>query len=150
MNEGPHIRITQHAAERGKERLRLNEASLARAASRAASAGMPMAETHGYLRNWLEQKMRKNGKGSGTMIHAGAVFIIENRVLITVYPLPDEYRLQVQKWLAKNPAPARSSTSLKDPRSGVVTPETGRESQKRVLNAIKSPVLGDPRPGGAA
>lgn len=145
----PALYLSRHAIQRGEERLRLKPDSLLRMTRHAMTKGMPMAETHGDLLRWLKQHAMKHGKGSQTCIRDGIVFVIENDTLITVLFLPAEHRMQVKKWTAKNRQPARSSGSLKDPHSGVVTPETGRAALKRVSNALKSPVLGGSQPGGA-
>lgn len=145
----PSLRLTRHAIQRGEERLRLKPDSLLRMTRHAMTKGMPMAETHGHLLRWLQEHALKHGKGSQTCIRYGIVFVIENNTLITVLYLPAEHRMQVKKWLAKNPGPARSSGSLKDPQSGVETPKTGRAALKRVSNALKSPDFGGSQHGGA-
>lgn len=146
----PVLHLTHHAVQRGRERMHLNEKSLQRMAVHAMNKGMPMAETHGHLLRWLQEHAAKHGKGSQTCIRNGIVYVIENDTLITVLFLPREHDMQVQKWMAKNPPNAKSSTSLKDPHSGVVIPESARAALKRVSNALKSPVSGGPQPGGAA
>jgi len=142
----PDLRLTHHAIKRGRERLHLNEGSLRRMAMHAMTKGMPMAEAHGEMFSWLELNVRRHGKGGQTCIRDGAVYVIEEGVLITVLILPAEYRSQVQKWLARNGPAAKPSGNLKDPQSGVVTPKTSRESSKRVSNALKSPVWRRTRP----
>lgn len=53
------------------------------------------------------------------------------------------------KGRSKNPTISKSSGSLKDPHSGVETPETASSALKSVSNALKSPDFGGPQPGGA-
>lgn len=147
MNEAPAIHLTKHALQRGEERLRLNASGLTRAARKAMREGMPMAETKGDLWHHMEAKMtRKGGQGNMTCIHQDVVFIIHDHRLITVYPLPEEHRPQVRKWLAKNRPSAKSSGSLNDPHSGAMTPESPRPPLKSASRPLKSPVLAETRP----
>lgn len=159
MNEAPAIHLTKHALQRGEERLRLNASGLTRAARKAMREGMPMSETKGDLWHRMEAKMLlKGGQGNMTCIHQDVVFIIHDHRLITVYPLPKEFHATVAKWHARNPPssiqntasknrpPAKSSGSLKDPRSGAMTPESPQPPLKSASKPLKSPVLAETRP----
>lgn len=147
----PDLTLTHHAIQRGAERMHgIKPETLLRMARYAMTKGMPMAETRGDLLRYIQERMRKHqGKGNQTCIRDGYIYIIHNRVLITVLFLRDSDRDQVRRWLARNPPKAKSSGSLKDPHSGAMTPENARGVQKRVSNALKSPVSGGPQPGGA-
>lgn len=144
----PVLHLSRHAVQRGKERMRLNEGSLHRMACHAMTKGMPMAETHGHLLRWLQEHAAKHGKGSQTCIRNGIVYVIENNTLITVLFLPREHDRQVQKWMARNPKSAKSSGSLKDPRTGAVTPTPPFRGLKTLKEPLKSPVSGESQPGG--
>ena len=142
----PSLRLTDHAIERGQERLGLRPESLLRQAANALERGMPMAETRGDLWRWLENRMLAHGgRGGQTCIHADVVYIIDDGVLVTVILLPAEHRPQMRKWLAKNGAGRKSSGNLKDPRSGVETLKTGQGPLKSGLRPLKSAPVASPR-----
>ena len=150
MNEEPHIGITEHARMRARERMHIrNIESLRRTTLKAMICGMPRAEAKGNLAHWLDSRSASHQSfGNMTVIHHGIVFVIHDSVLITVLYLPADYQAQVAKWLAKHPPGAGSSGSLKDPHSGVVTPESAQTGLKKVKKALKAPVLGSTQPGG--
>ena len=136
---------------RARDRMHIrNIDSLRRTTLKAMTCGMLRAEVKGNLLHWLDSRSASHQSfGNMTVIHHGMVFVIHDRTLITVLYLPADYKGQVAKWIAKHPPETRSSGSLKDPHSGVVTPETGRAALKSVSNALKSPVFGGTQPGGA-
>jgi hypothetical protein len=117
-------------------------------ARHAMTKGMPMAETHGHLLRWLQEHAAKHGKGSQTCIRNGIVYVIENNTLITVLYLPQDHDMQVKKWTARNSNSARSSGSLKDPRSAAETPAPPQKGLKISKTALKTPATGEPEPGG--
>ena len=142
--------------------MHVREAGLKRAACKALSKGMPMAEAKGALRRWLTEALVKHGKSNMTAIRQGMVFVIHEWHLITVLFLPGEFRSQVAKWHARNPASANhrqppqttadhgkrrvAAGSPPDPHSGAMTPESPQPPLKSASKPLKSPVLAETRP----
>lgn len=92
MSDQPITRLTDHAIERGKERLGLCEKALQRTADRAFEYGVPVPETRGALRRYLDRQGMLHEKGNNTRVHAEHVFIFQGNVLITVLYLPNHLR----------------------------------------------------------
>lgn len=89
------MELTQHAIERSKERLNLNERSLLRLAEKALETGKKHSECKGKLRKyldklWLEYKTANNVRISGEVL-----FLFRDDRLITLYQIP----LNLRKWI---------------------------------------------------
>jgi len=89
------MELTQHAIERSKERLNLNERSLLRLAKKALETGKKHSECKGRLRKyldklWLEYKICNNPRISGEVL-----FLFRDDRLITLYQIP----LELRKWI---------------------------------------------------
>ena len=84
--------ITEHAAERAKERLGLNRRAIARLAASALESGISPVDTRGSLRKYLDVKAALH-PGCEPLIHGMFVFIFGREdALITVWELPHEFR----------------------------------------------------------
>lgn len=81
--------ITDHAFERGKQRLSLSKLSLERAAGRAYRTGITVATCKGQLHKYLKSMQRDTATAR---IHGEVVFIFIENKLITVYQVPNELR----------------------------------------------------------
>ena len=84
--------LTDHAIERGKERLGLCEKALQRTADRAFADGVAVPETAGKLRRYLDRQGMLHSKGNNTRVHAEHVFVFQDNVLITILYLPNDLR----------------------------------------------------------
>lgn len=95
------LRITQHARQRGRERLHWSPAVLERMAPRVLKDGLSLADTAGSLRRYLERQIITHRKGGNIRVWSHHVFVFERDVLITVMPLPAEQRANADKITAK-------------------------------------------------
>jgi len=89
------MELTQHAIERCKERLNLNERSLSRLAQKALKTGKRHSECKGRLKKyldklWLEYKVCNNIRINGEIL-----FLFKDDKLITLYQVP----LDLRKWI---------------------------------------------------
>lgn len=94
------IRLTDHARERGKERLGLSGDALQTTCQRAFDRGITQQETRGSLRRWIDGQGMRHQRGNNLRIHGRHVFVFQDAVLVTILHLPHEHERQVAK-LAK-------------------------------------------------
>lgn len=88
------VAVTEHAYERGKERLSLSKGSLDKLAEKAFLEGIAYSDVTGSLRRYIDKK-RWSVKGDRLLKIYGEVLYIfskRNSVLITVYQIPLEFR----------------------------------------------------------
>jgi len=117
-----NVALTNHAIERGKERLGLNPKALQHFADRVVVEGMPWDACQGGMRRWLEAGQYRHHKGSGTRIYGEHVFVIQDNVLVTILELPHEYRGVVKKW-------RKNADAKKGSQKPFVTARAGRDSR---------------------
>ncbi len=91
------IHLTEHARERGKERLGLSGDALQRTCERAFEDGIPQQETRGSLRRWIDHQGSIHRKGNNLRLWGNHVFVFENKALITILHLPHSFEAQVRK-----------------------------------------------------
>jgi len=89
--------VTKHARQRGRERFRLKLTSMIALAAMALEKGIRVEETAGRLRNYLDGRQSEH---PGTMIRLYAEKVLiygEQDMLITAYPLPNEFKGTLKK-----------------------------------------------------
>jgi len=91
------VYITEHAAKRSKERLGLPKRVTTKNAERALQYGIKHGETKGSLRKYLDGIYLKRETANNIRIYSGNVYIFHNEMLITIYPLPHEYKKTADK-----------------------------------------------------
>lgn len=95
------LHITEHAKQRGQERLAWSPAALARMAPRILAEGVSAASVSGRLRRFLDRQAITHRKGNNVRIWSRQVFVFQDETLITVYALPAEFRATADKLAAK-------------------------------------------------
>lgn len=89
--------VTNHAAQRTKERVGLPKRSAEKNAQKALANGIRHCETRGSLHRYITSLYWKQQTANNIRIYCNNVYIFNNEVLITVFPLPQKYRSTVQK-----------------------------------------------------
>jgi hypothetical protein len=84
--------LTDHAIERGRERLGLGKGSLIKMADKALETGIKHAETNGRLKRYISSLWQKEEVINNARILGEVIYLFRDQVLITVYQLPLEYR----------------------------------------------------------
>lgn len=89
--------LTEHAKDRGKERLGLAKAALLRTAEIALRDGFKHRELSGPLRRYVDGLYLKRGTANNIRIHGEQVFVFDGDKLITVHPAPQHLRPHLAK-----------------------------------------------------
>lgn len=85
------VKVSKHAKERCTERLNIAyKAKRNQLFNRALKYGHPPADFAGEFADYLETRKNK-GKNIGVKVYDGNVFIYKNKLVITVFPVPDKY-----------------------------------------------------------
>ena len=90
------VYVTDHAAKRTKQRAGL---------PKALQNGIRHEETKGALRRYLDSVYLKRETANNIRIYCNNVYLFHNEMLITLYPLPPEFRriaTKLWKELRKN------------------------------------------------
>lgn len=94
--------ITNHARTRMKSRAGMTGKMSQKMARRALERGIRYEDTVGTLREYCKTlRVKKNGRRTDVRIHAGYVFIFDRIALLTMYPIPQEYRAEAEALQAK-------------------------------------------------
>lgn len=91
--EATKARVTQHACERGRQRLNLRPKAMVRLASHAFNRGHSPGDYAGRFRSFLEAQQRRTA--CAIRVHGEHLYIFsgdEAPVLITVTVIPSRYR----------------------------------------------------------
>lgn len=93
----PIVIITNHAYERGKERLSLNKKAIDRLTKKAYLEGIKHVEIKGKARKYIDnihsqKKTIKQYIANNIRIYGEVVFLFKNNTLITLYQLPNEFK----------------------------------------------------------
>lgn len=91
------VYVTDHAAKRSKERLGLPKRVATKNAERALHYGIKHSETKGALRRYLNAVYLKRETANNIRIYSNNVYIFHNEMLITIYPLPNEYKRTAER-----------------------------------------------------
>lgn len=89
--------VTDHAAKRTKERVGLPKRVVWKNAERALSDGIKHGQTRGALRRYLDGLYFKRETANNIRVYCDYVYIFHNEMLITVFPLPKEYKRTADK-----------------------------------------------------
>ena len=91
------VYVTDHAAKRSKERLGLPKRVTTKNAEKALLYGIKHSETKGALRKYLDGIYLKRETANNIRIYCNNVYLFQNEMLITVYPLPHELKKTAEK-----------------------------------------------------
>lgn len=80
--------LTDHAVQRTKERVGLPKRSAEKNAQKALESGIRHCETKGSLNRYITALYWKQETANNIRIYCNNVYIFNNDVLITVFPLP--------------------------------------------------------------
>lgn len=84
------VRVSAHAKERANERLNVAyKAKRNKLFNRALKYGHPPADFAGEFESYLSSK--KKQKGVGVKVYDGNIYIYKNKLVITVFPVPEKY-----------------------------------------------------------
>lgn len=96
------IYVTDHAAKRAKQRLGLPKRVVCKNAERALHKGIKHENTRGALRRYLDGLYLKRETANNIRIYCNSVYIFHNEMLITIFPLPQEFRKTAEKLKREN------------------------------------------------
>ncbi len=89
MPESPII-LSSHAVERARERMGLTERQLARLMGKIYQRGATREFMSKELMQWFDKNLSyRHGSMRESVVHAGHMFVVERRTLITIYSVPD-------------------------------------------------------------
>lgn len=88
------IRITQHAFDRAKERLKLNNEAFKRLTAMAFCFGIQKEETRGKLRKYVDERCFEHPHND-IRIYGENIFIFKEDALITVFQIPFAVRKNI-------------------------------------------------------
>lgn len=90
--------ITEHAYLRASERLSLSRDSLNKLSERALNSGLSASNfKHGKFKRYLDHLYFKYRKANNIKIYGDVIYLFRNKVLITLYQLPNEFKKAVVK-----------------------------------------------------
>ena len=80
--------VTNHAKQRGKDRLGINKKAVDRIADKALEYGLRHLETQGNLKTYIDKLYLSHKNANNIRIHNRQVFLFRDNVLITILNLP--------------------------------------------------------------
>lgn len=83
--------ITDHAIERGRQRLGFDETKLMDTVSEAVLNGLGPAEATGALRRLMYKKCFENKTANYCVFHNRILFLFRDRALVTLFPLKGKF-----------------------------------------------------------
>lgn len=89
--------VTNHAAQRTKERLGISKRIAEKNADKALQMGIKHSDTSGSLHRYIASLYWKQQTANNIRIYCDNVYIFHNDTLITVFPLPQKYRKTASK-----------------------------------------------------
>lgn len=91
------IIITEHAAERMRERLALDAKASAKLALRAFVAGKKHTQCKGNLKKYVDELYRQKETCNNIRVYGEVIFLFAGNNLVTVYHLPNELKAIAKK-----------------------------------------------------
>lgn len=90
------IVITDHAYERGKERVGLNAKEFDTIVFKAYLSGKKHSDTKGELKKYITALYLQYKNANNTRIYGNHIYLFSNFTLVTVYHLPQNLRKYVK------------------------------------------------------
>ena len=84
--------VTNHAAQRTKERVGIPKRISEKNANKALQLGIRHNETSGSLHKYITALYLKQRTANNVRIYCGNVYIFHDEILITILTLPQKYR----------------------------------------------------------
>lgn len=97
MEEKLPIIISDHAYDRGKDRLGLSRTAFQQKAIKAFKEGICHSEVAGNLKRFIDKTYLKEGNANNIRILNHFIFIFRKNILITVYQVPNNLKKSVFK-----------------------------------------------------
>lgn len=85
------VHVTEHAFDRGKERLGLSRSAMERQASRVFEVGRKPRDFKGRFRRYLDG-LQITHRSNGIRVHGETVFVFDDTRLVTVFRVPNEIK----------------------------------------------------------
>lgn len=95
------MKITKHAKIRIKERINIPKQSIDRTCLMVLEKGMSHKDATGRLRKYIDWLYFKYQKANNIKIYGEFTYLFYNQILITVIPLPSDYKNAVHKFFKK-------------------------------------------------
>ena len=86
------VYVTEHAADRTRQRVGLPKRAGEKNAERAFLEGIKHSETSGSLKRFIDGLYLSKGKANNIRIYCGNVYLFVGKDLVTVISLPARYR----------------------------------------------------------
>lgn len=80
--------VTNHAKQRGKDRLGINKKAVDRIADKALQCGITHAETTGNLKTYIDKIYLSHKNGNNIRVYNRQIFLFNDNVLVTILNLP--------------------------------------------------------------
>lgn len=95
------LAITQHATDRGRERMGLPSGAIERLAQRAWKKGLTLEETAGSLNRFLTHLYMTRMTANQMRVWNNQVWVFVGETLVTVFHLPRRFHPVAQKLLKR-------------------------------------------------
>ena len=86
------VTITEHAFDRAKERLALNEGAFKKIVTRAYLQGIRHRDTKGTLNDYITKLYMQYKNANNIRIYGEVVYLFNNHTLITLYQIPNDLK----------------------------------------------------------
>ena len=110
--------VTEHAIQRGKQRLGLSKKAMQRHSEKALLYGFRHGDFKGYFKVYLDYLYFHSKAANNIRIYGLNVFLFVNEKLITVFPVPAKHRKYVQK-VMKNDQRYFNQEFIKQPETDI-------------------------------
>ena len=90
MNSKKKLKVTKHAKLRLKQRCGIKKRGARQAVKRVLQNGIPHSQTTGRLNKWMTGLYFRSKGANNILLYGDKVYIFRNKVLITVFPIPDD------------------------------------------------------------
>lgn len=96
------MKVTRHARKRAKERAGIGKKNIVQMSSRVFKEGLTYRDLNGKLKGWVSGKYICNPAANNIRLYGDQCYIFSGRTLITVFPIPEEYRDEARRlWKEK-------------------------------------------------
>lgn len=90
------VHVTEHAFEKGKERLSLNKKSLEKLANLAFDKGLKHSDMKAYLKKYIDKMYFRNKSANNIRVYGEVLFIFVEDRLVTLYQLPQNLKKYIK------------------------------------------------------
>lgn len=95
------MKLSTHAKQRMKQRCGFTKKSQERMARKAFEEGITHAQTNGHLNRWITSLYFKNKRANNVRIYGGFCYIFANETLVTVIPVPNNIRKNMEDMIKR-------------------------------------------------